>query len=119
MFISYRKFNESDVQGRFGKKEKPYSLRPLLYHQAATPAGEPERMIIQYARRYFTGYQSLPRSADIPPITEAQAEALDALHFLAEKHAVTLDFKQGDVQYVNNLSIFHARGGFTDSEEKR
>ncbi len=75
-------------------------------------------MIIQYARRTFTGYMGLPRSSNIPSITEAQAEALDALHFLAEKHAVFLDFRQGDVQYVNNLSIFHARMGFKDSPEQ-
>lgn len=76
-------------------------------------------MIIQYARRVFTGFQALPRSADIPPITEAQAEALDALHFTAERHAVGLDFRQGDIQYVNNLSIFHARDKFEDTETQQ
>lgn len=76
-------------------------------------------MIIQYARRNFTGYWGLPRSANIPPITEAQAEALDALHYTAEKYAVSLDFLQGDIQYVNNLSIFHARAGFKDFEDKQ
>lgn len=76
-------------------------------------------MIIQYARRTFTGFQALPRSHDIPPITEAQAEALDALHFEAEKAAVGLDFRQGDVQYVNNLSVFHARDGFEDTETQQ
>lgn len=97
---------------------QPYSVRPLL-HYTPKSADNPERMIIQYARRYFTGYWGLPRSANIPPITEAQAEALDALHFLAEKHAVTLDFQQGDIQYVNNLSIFHARMGFKDTPEQQ
>lgn len=75
--------------------------------------------MIQYARRGFTGFLHLPRSPDIPPITEAQAEALDALHFLAERHALTLDFQEGDVQYVNNLSIFHARDAFTDTPEQQ
>ncbi|KAK3381750.1 hypothetical protein B0H63DRAFT_511500 [Podospora didyma] len=102
----------------FGKFGKPYTLTPLLHHQLATET-EPERLIIQYARRSFTGYWGLPRSADIPPITEAQAEALDALHFTAEKYAASLDFHQGDIQYANNLSIFHARAGFRDSEEKQ
>jgi hypothetical protein len=104
---------------RFGKLGPPgYSLRPLLYHQPPKD-GDPERLIIQYARRSFTGYWGLPRSANIPAITEAQAEALDALHYAAEKHAVALEFKAGDIQFVNNLSIFHARGGFKDSEEKQ
>ncbi|KAL4899828.1 hypothetical protein BDW74DRAFT_171233 [Aspergillus multicolor] len=92
--------------------------RPLLYHQPAT-SETPERLIIQYARRGFTGYWGKPRAATLPPITEAQAEALDALHYLAEKSAVALDFHKGDIQVVNNLSIFHARAGFTDSDEKR
>lgn len=103
---------------RFGNKQLPYQNRPLLFHQPPT-ATTPERVLIQYARRSFTGFGALPRSTDIPPITEAQAEALDTLHFLAEKYAVGLDFRKGDVQYVNNLSIFHARDGFTDSPEKQ
>lgn len=102
----------------FGDKAKPYVSRPLLHHQPATDSS-PERLIIQYARRTFTGFQGLPRSPDIPPITEAQAETLDALHFLAEKYAVSLNFKKGDVQFANNLSIFHARDGFTNTEEKQ
>lgn len=101
----------------FNNPNKPYTLRPLLYHQPAT-ANTPERVLIQYARRYFTGFKAQPRSTDIPPITEAQAEALDALHFLAEKHSASLDFQKGDIQYVNNLSIFHARNGFKDAPGK-
>ncbi|KAJ9130962.1 Taurine catabolism dioxygenase family protein [Pleurostoma richardsiae] len=103
----------------FGKSARSYSLRPLLHYQPETADGDPERLIIQYARRGFTGYWGLPRSANIPAITEAQAEALDALHFTAERYAVHIDFHQGDIQYVNNLSIFHARGAFKDSLEKQ
>lgn len=102
---------------RYGNTLFPYTSRPLLFH---TPANEtsPERVIIQYARRSFTGFLYLPRSKNIPPITEAQAEALDALHFLAEQFSLTLDFQAGDIQYVNNLSIFHARDGFVDMPGK-
>jgi hypothetical protein len=90
----------------------------LLFYQHAT-TNSPERLIIQYARRTFTGFQGLPRSTDIPPITEAQAEALDALHFLAEKYAVLLNFQKGDIQFANNLSIFHARDGFKNTPEQQ
>jgi len=102
----------------YGDAVKPYTLKPLLFH---TPAegGSPERVIIQYFRRGFVGFLNLPRSTGIPSITEAQAEALDALHFLAERFNLTLDFQKGDVQYVNNLSIFHARDGFTDEPGKQ
>ncbi|KAG5642246.1 hypothetical protein DXG03_003349 [Asterophora parasitica] len=88
-----------------------YTLRPLLFYLD-------EKVIIQYARRLFTGYRALPRSSDIPPITEAQAEALDALHFLGEKYNLGLNFQKGDIQYINNLSVFHARDAFVDTPEK-
>ena len=95
---------------RFGR-DPPVTHRPLLYYLES-------KIIIQYARRYFTGFQHLPRSKAIPPITEAQAEALDALHFLGERFSLGLNFQPGDIQYINNLSIFHARDGFTDSPQK-
>ena len=92
--------------------DPPFTNRPIFHYVDS-------RIIIQYARRYFTGYMHLPRSKNIPPITEAQAEALDALHFLGEKYSLGLDFKKGDIQYINNLSIFHARDGFRDDELHR
>ncbi|KAJ4016263.1 hypothetical protein NW752_003386 [Fusarium irregulare] len=90
------------------------SSRPLIYHQS-----NPERILLQYARRYYVGFGSLPRGNHLAPISEAQAEALDTLHFLGERFSVSTDFQKGDMQYVNNLAIFHARDGFRDSEEKQ
>ncbi|KAL7811937.1 hypothetical protein V8C26DRAFT_407627 [Trichoderma gracile] len=113
-----RTLSEPWVVDEFGKRGRTHTVRPLLYFQPATD-DTPQRLIIQYARRTFTGYWGLPRSTDIPPITEAQAEALDALHFTAEKYRAALDFHKGDIQFANNLSIFHAREKFRDSPEKR
>ncbi|KAM0330168.1 hypothetical protein ACHAQA_004341 [Verticillium albo-atrum] len=91
--------------------------RPLLYHQPASADGKvPDRVLLQYGRRYYVGYGELPRSSHLPPITEAQAEALDALHFLGERFSVSTNFEKGDMQYVNNVAIFHARDGFTVTE---
>ncbi|KAF9055633.1 hypothetical protein BJ165DRAFT_433113 [Panaeolus papilionaceus] len=91
--------------------DPPYKSRPLLF-------SEDSEIIIQYARRLFTGYLGLARSPNIPPITEAQAEALDTVHFLAEKYALGLSFQKGDIQYINNLSIFHGRDGYTDDPKR-
>ncbi|RYP14359.1 hypothetical protein DL765_006404 [Monosporascus sp. GIB2] len=102
----------------FTQSEKGYTSRPLLYFQPATAAA-PERVVLQYARRYFVGFGALPRSANIPPISEAQAEALDTLHFLGERFCVSTDFQKGDIQFVNNLALFHARDGFTNEGSKQ
>lgn len=98
--------------------KKKFAERPLLFHQPSTET-TPERVLLQYGRRYFVGFGQLPRNPEIPPISEAQAEALDALHFLGEKFCVNTHFEKGDIQYVNNLALFHARDGFVDGEEQR
>ncbi|TFK27344.1 Clavaminate synthase-like protein [Coprinopsis marcescibilis] len=90
-----------------------YTMRPVLYYDP-----EDGHVIIQYSRRHFTGYGPQKRSPDIPPITEAQAEALDAVHFLAEKYSLGLNFQKGDIQYINSLGLLHARDEFRDSLEK-
>ncbi|KAH8655720.1 taurine catabolism dioxygenase TauD [Xylariales sp. PMI_506] len=102
----------------FEKTGKQWTERPLLFHWPATEA-KPERVALQYGRRYFVGFGALPRRSTIPPITEAQAEALDTIHFLGEKFCVNTDFQKGDIQYVNNLGLFHARDGFVDSKTQK
>jgi len=87
-----------------------YTMRPVLYY-------EDGHVIIQYSRRNFTGYGKQQRLSHIPPITEAQAEALDAVHFLAEKYSLGLNFQKGDIQYINSLGLLHARDAFKDSEQ--
>ncbi len=109
-----RNKHPSNNNGRFGDQKLKYGSRPLLYHQPATES-TPERIILQYARRYFVGFGALPRSPELPPITEAQAEALDALHFLGERFCVSPGFERGDIQYVNYLAVFHARDGYRDT----
>lgn len=42
---------------------------------------------------------------------------MDTLHFLAERYTLGLDFQKDDIQYGNNLSIFHARISFEDDQE--
>ncbi|KAI1860603.1 uncharacterized protein JN550_011451 [Neoarthrinium moseri] len=102
----------------FEKADKQWVERPLLFHFPRTES-TPERVSLQYGRRYFVGFGALPRSPNIPAITEAQAEALDTLHFLGEKFCVNTNFQKGDIQYVNNLALFHARDGYTDTDKKK
>ncbi|KAI2642741.1 TfdA family taurine catabolism dioxygenase TauD [Xylaria nigripes] len=102
----------------FDNPKRSFLERPLLFHSPATDKN-PERVALQYARRYFVGFRALPRNPNIPPITEAQAEALDALHFLGEKFCVNTNFQKGDIQYINNLALFHGRDGFTNTPEKK
>lgn len=94
---------------RFGG-DPAFTMRPVLYV-------EDGHAIIQYSRRNFTGFGEQKRSPNIPPITEAQAEALDAVHFLAEKYSLAMNFQKGDIQYINSMGLLHARDAFRDDEK--
>ncbi|KAJ7168375.1 hypothetical protein C8R43DRAFT_148893 [Mycena crocata] len=95
---------------RFGQNPA-WTQRPVLYN-------EDGHIVIQYSRRHFTGYGPQARNPDIPPISEAQAEALDTVHFLAEKYSLGLNFQKGDIQYINSMGLLHARDAFVDDEVK-
>lgn len=83
------------------------SLRPLLY-----PGGK--RPFLYYSRINLTGSMVEPRSADIPQLSDLQADALDTLHFTAAKHAMVVPQLKGDMYFVNNLAILHAREAYAD-----
>jgi alpha-ketoglutarate-dependent taurine dioxygenase len=52
-------------------------------------------------------------------LSAIQVEALDALHFLAEKFHVAMKLERGDMQFVNNLSMVHARNSYVDDSENQ
>ncbi|KAK2754355.1 hypothetical protein FQN54_006999 [Arachnomyces sp. PD_36] len=89
--------------------------RPLLFYQPPLD-GNPENLIIQFSRRSFSGFGGRPQSKYL---TVEQAEALDSLHFLAEKFHISMELKKGDMQFINNLSMLHARASYTDDSEHR
>ena len=97
---------------RYGQRP-PYLTRPLLYRQSKS-----NNITLAFSRRLLTGSKVSPRSKGLPCMTEDQAEALDAVHFTAEKHCISLDCKRGDMQFWNNLVLLHAREGFKDDPEK-
>lgn len=54
------------------------------------------------------------RRREVPRLTAAQAEALDLLSDLADELSFEMSFAPGDIQFVNNHVIYHARTAFED-----
>ena len=75
------------------------------------------RVLLQSFRRPFTGFGNTPRSTALPPLTEAQKDALNTLYFTALAESFTIDFNNGDLLVFNNLAMLHARDSYTPSEE--
>ncbi|KAE8333800.1 hypothetical protein BDV39DRAFT_188167 [Aspergillus sergii] len=89
--------------------------RPLLFYQPASGSTH-ERVILQFSRRSFSGFGAHSQLNGLSP---TQVEALDALHFLAEKFHVAMELKRGDMQFINNLSMIHARNSYVDGPGSR
>ena len=64
-----------------------------------------------YSRTFIEVAQRRP---EVPRLSEAQAEAIDLLHGIAEELSLEMSFRPGDIQFVNNHVIYHARRGFED-----
>jgi hypothetical protein len=71
-----------------------------------------------FSRQKITGSEFYPLSPTLPPMTETQAEALDLVHWVAEKHGMVMRLNPGDVLLYNNLALLHGRNAFTDKGEK-
>jgi Taurine catabolism dioxygenase TauD, TfdA family len=64
-----------------------------------------------YSRTFIEVAQRRP---EVPRLSAAQAEALDLLHAIAEELSFEMSFAPGDIQFVNNHVIYHARRAFED-----
>ncbi|KAH6971214.1 hypothetical protein BKA56DRAFT_495475, partial [Ilyonectria sp. MPI-CAGE-AT-0026] len=96
----------SRPRGRGGRSY--WYRRPLLFN---FPEHGPGLYVI---RRVLTGSPVSPRTPGVPPMSEEQAEALDMVHFTAERNQLRLTLEPGDVLFVNNFAVLHARDKYED-----
>jgi len=71
-----------------------------------------DKFICNYRIRPFLGTPGYPRNAALGPLPRHQEEALAVVGELAHKMCLAFEFKTGDVQFLNNFSILHAREEF-------
>lgn len=76
---------------------------------------------LSFTRFALTGLPSYPRRPNTPKLTSEQADALDTIQFLAEKNAVEVAQEKGDIFFINNRTVLHARDRIYDppSESQR
>lgn len=100
---------ETDRRGEVGAGQLPYFRIPVwTCHEG--------RLSALYQRQYI---ESARRFAGVPPLTDAQREALDLFDALANDPALNFHMvlEPGDVQLVHNHTILHDRTAFEDWPE--
>ncbi len=69
-----------------------------------------------YSRTYIEAAQKIP---EVPRLTAAQEEALDLLAEIGDELCLEMTFEPGDMQFLNNHVIYHARTPYEDAPDAR
>jgi hypothetical protein len=99
-----------DRKGEVPAGKGPHYLMPVAHrHDGYTT--------VFFARDFIDSVQR--RFADIPRLSARQSEALDLVERLAEsdEFRLDMDFRPGDMQFVHNHTVLHARTAYQDWDE--
>jgi Taurine catabolism dioxygenase TauD, TfdA family len=70
---------------------------------------------VNYAATFLGGNKKYPLSSNAPPLSKQQLHAMKALQEAAREVCVRLTPKAGDMLFMNNYGLMHARDMFVDS----
>ncbi|WP_432974085.1 TauD/TfdA family dioxygenase [Dactylosporangium sp. CA-233914] len=89
---------------------------PESFFQCPIFAIEDGRLFAHYGRAYI---DSAPRGEGVPELTPQQIEAMDLLDELdnSPDFPLNMNFAPGDIQFLNNYTIMHARTDYEDYPE--
>lgn len=88
------------------KNRSPYlELGPTLFFSRGKP-------MVQLVKAPLLGSPHIPRDVGMPSLSPAQLHAIETVETLARRFSTKLDRRQGDIQFINNLSIMHARSAY-------
>ena len=103
--LLYAPYHRSRQGEEFGGEKMTYALPVFGQHDG--------QFTSHYSRTYVEA------AAEIDPgnrLTGAQVEALDLLAELAAEDCMTFKFEPGDMQFLNNHVIYHARSAYHDDD---
>lgn len=98
-----------DRKGEVPAGKGPHYDLPIVHHHAG-------QLTVIYARDFI---DAAHRFADVPRLSAAQIEAMDLTDELAEDPDLHLamEFMPGDIQFLHNHQILHARTAYDDHPE--
>jgi len=94
------------------KDQAPYlEPGPTLFFSRGKP-------ICQLVKAPLLGSPRIQRDPSMPKVSDKQMYAMHAVQDLAKQFSTQLDRRQGDIQFINNLSIMHAREAYQGANGK-
>lgn len=97
---------------------KPYDFQSPRYTHLIQQTGNSKvPTLFRFSRYSVLGWQR-KRNPELPSNTQAQLEAIDAVQFTLKKNSIQLPTVKGDMLFVNDMALMHARNGFDEGGEK-
>ncbi|KAF2131002.1 Clavaminate synthase-like protein, partial [Dothidotthia symphoricarpi CBS 119687] len=114
--------NEPEVLETMAEADWPFELKqkdrePYL-EMGPTLLFSKGRPICQFVKAPLLGTSLIPRDTGMPNVSPKHIRAIQAVEELARRFCTKLDRKQGDIQFINNLSIMHAREAYCGTNGK-
>ena len=72
----------------------------------------------QLVKAPLVGTPLIHRDPTMPEVSAEQLHAMSAVEELAKRFCTKLERQPGDIQFLNNLSIMHARGAYRGTNGK-
>ena len=94
--------------------EDERALHAAPFYRLPVFAERDGRFTTQYSRTYVEQAQEFD---DVPRLTAAQVEAMDLLAAVAEELCLEASFEAGDMQFLNNHLVYHARTAYADDRD--
>ncbi|KAI0380516.1 hypothetical protein F5Y04DRAFT_281909 [Hypomontagnella monticulosa] len=121
---SYAIYNElaatrPDILQTLATPDWYFDSRSLFVHpeRRALLFNHQGHIILNFGRIHLMATEPTEDGTFAPKPSTQQIEALDVVQELAEKYQLSLDMDVGDIAFINNLGILHARTDFTDTPE--
>lgn len=102
-----------DRKGEVSVGEEPY-IRTAVFYLETPLEGQEQRVYCKWDPYYV---RSLTRFSDkgiIPPLSPAQVHALETLEAVCNRVKLHMILEVGDIQFVTNSHILHARTAYRD-----
>lgn len=98
-----------DARGEQSPDSKGWYTMPVFTRRAG-------RLFVRYIRPYI---QAAARHADAPEVSAQATEAMDLLDAMCAdpQYHVSMQMQPGDMQFVNNYHVLHARTAYTDDRD--
>jgi hypothetical protein len=98
-----------DLRGEQAPGSRSWYQMPIFNRRA-------DRLYVRYIRPYI---DSSRRHEDAPRVSDAGRAAMDRLDAMCAdpRYHVSMEMRPGDIQFVNNYHVLHARTGYTDDRE--